>query len=354
MGLLPFDDWIYHLPYKRDEVNREHQEVVDTQNTVQSRVLLFNKQLDQYKLLLTNNAVLLYIDKTVKMNDLELKDFTTKIDALEPPVKGDVVLNALSTTSELIGGVLVLKFIVNIGKIVKDAIWTSSEATEGVTDDVLDDMIEGTLNAGIVDASEAGTAESLEATGEEVTEAVVESSTSAALASTGIGIFLAVGIDIIFAAINGKKEADALDEALSKLKDKMKIVNGYLTTVNNKSTELTNKSVSQIKTFKDVTAGMTALLPPGHKPTFNASFPDTIESLDKCVAAQQAAIAQFSLLAQLRTTYVNAVNNHRNPSKAGCIGAVLLSAPQWVTEDILNSIWDNVLAKYSTLMRYAK
>ena len=98
---------------------------------------------------------------------------------------------------------------------------------------------------------------------------------------------------------------------------------------------------------------MLALLPPGHKPTFDFSFPDTINSLDKCLAAQQTVIQQFSLLCQLRTTYVNALNNHRNPTKAMCVMVVLASAPQWVTDDILDSMWD-VLAKYSTLMKNAK
>ena len=37
----------------------------------------------------------------------------------------------------------------------------------------------------------------------------------------------------------------------------------------------------------------------------------------------------------------------------GVIGAVLLSAPDWVTEATLSAIWE-VLAKYSTLMANAK
>jgi hypothetical protein len=353
MGLLPFDDWIYNLPYKRDEVNREHQDVVNTQNTVQSRVLLFNTQLDQYKLLLTNNAVLIYIDKTVRLQDLQLKDFTTQIDALPPPVNGDVVLNGFSAATELIGGILVLKFVVNLGKIAKDALWPATEGAENVGQEVIEDMSEDALDAGIVDSTEAASTESLESVGEAVTDEVVESATSAALASTGIGIFLAVGIDAIFGAINGAKEADQLDKILSDLDDKMKIVNGFLNTVNTKSADLTQKSVDQITLFKNVATGMKDLLPPGQAPTFDFSFPATTDSLAKCLAAQQAALTQFSLLSQLRTTYVNALNNHRNPTKAAIIGAVLLSSPDWVTEDILNAIWDNVLAKYSTLMKNA-
>ncbi len=91
---------MYHLPCKRDEVSRKHQEVVD-------------------KLLIANNAILLYIDKTktVRMTDLQLKDFTTKIDALQPPLKGDIVLNSLIAVTEMIGQYLVIKFISNIATI---------------------------------------------------------------------------------------------------------------------------------------------------------------------------------------------------------------------------------------------
>jgi len=354
MGLLPFDDWIYHLDFKRDEVNRKHQEVVTTQDTVQSRVLLFNTQLDQYKLLLANNAILLYIDKTVRMTDLQLKDFTVAIAQLEPPVKGDIVLNSLITVTELIGQYLVIKFISNLKDVIKEKFWTDSEAAEGLDEDVVEDLAEESFDSGFVDSESVSSTESLEAVGEDVTEAVVEDATSAALASTGIGIFLAVGIDVIFGAINGAKEADQLDKIISDLDSKMTVVNGYLTTVNKKSDEITTGAVAQIKTFKDVSAGMLKILPPDHQPTFDFGFPDTIASLDKCLAAQQAAISQFGLLVQLRNIYVTALTNGRNPTKSGCINAILTSAPLWVTEAILTSIWDDVLAKYSTLMKDAK
>jgi len=354
MGLLPIDEWVYHLDFKRDEVNRKHQEVVNTENTVQSRVLLFNTQLNQYKLLLANNAILLYIDKTVRMNDLQLKDFTVAIAELEPPVKGDIVLNSLITYTELIGKKLVLKFLANLKKVIKERYWTDSESAEGLDEDVVENLADESFDSGIVDSESVSSTESLEDVEEEVTEAVVEDATSAALASTGIGILLAVGIDVILGAINGAKEVEQLDSIISDLDSKMKIVNGYLATVNKKSDEITTGAVTQIQTFKDVSAGMLKILPPGHQPNFDFGFPDTIASLDECLAAQQAAISQFGLLIQLRNSYQTALDNGRNPTKAGSIYIVLLTAPPWVTEAILTSIWDDVLAKYSTLMKNAK
>jgi hypothetical protein len=313
--------------------------------------------LDQFKILLTNNAVLIYIDKTIRMQDLDLKDFTVQIGALPPPVSGDIVLNALGGLTELIGGILVLKFVVDLGSIIKQGIWPAAAINEGALEDVeldnLLDLSQDALDAGVVSEADAASAASLEQSSVEVTEQVIQGVTSKALAATGIGIFLAVGIDVIFGAINGSKEASELDNLLSDLEAKMTIVQGYLNTVVSKSADITQKSVDQITLFKKVATGMQDLLPPGHGPTFDFSFPATIDSLDQCLAAQQAALSQFTLLSQLRTTYVDAFDNNRNPTKASVVGAVLLSAPAWVTETLLNAIWDDVLAKYSTLLKNA-
>lgn len=342
----------------RDEVNTKHDSVVKTQDTVQADVLAFNKKLDKFKLLLVNNGILLYISTTTQMDDLKLADFTTQIDALPAPVKGDTVLNLSAGGSELIGGVQVLKFVVNLGKLAKQTIaGTAEEIAEGETEKLVESLGEDALDAGITNVEEAASTESLETLGEEgaeeVTEAVVESSTSAALASTGIGIFLAVGIDVIFGAINGAKERDQIQKILDQLDDKMEIVNQYLDTVTTKSAEIDQKTVDGINTFQKVASEMKDLLPAGHKPTFSTDFPATLASLDQCLADQQLAITQFSLLIQLRNTYVKAIHRNPNVVKDTVINAVLLTAPDWVNYDTLALMWTEVLAKYSDLIAHA-
>ncbi|KAF7879129.1 hypothetical protein EAF04_000328 [Stromatinia cepivora] len=359
MGALPWDDWMYHLPWLRDQVNSKHDLLVRTQDNVQTDVIAFNKRLGNFKLLLVNNAILLYLSTTTQMDDLKLKDFQTQIDQLPDPVKGDTVLNATEAGSELIGGFLVLKFMVNLGKLAKQAILGGTgEAAAEETEKVVESLGEDALDAGITNVTEAASIESLEnvaeAGAEEVTEAVVESATSAALASTGIGIFLAVGLDAIFGAINGAKERDELQAILHKIDDKMKIVNKYLTIVNDKTTDMDNKAVDGISTFKKVATEMKALLPTGHKPTFQVDFPATLDSLDTCLAAQQLAITQFSLLVQLRNTYIKALKRDPHITKDAVLSAVLISAPEWADYELLDNIWTEVLAKYSNLMKNAK
>ncbi|KAM3064913.1 hypothetical protein ACMFMG_011260 [Clarireedia jacksonii] len=359
MGALPWDDWFYNLPWLRDQVNSRHDLLVRTQDDVQNDVIAFNKKLGNFKLLLVNNALLLYLSTTTQMDDLKLKDFQTQIDQLPDPVKGDTILNAAEAASEAIGGILVLKFIVNLGQLAKQAILSGTgEAAAEEAEKVVEALAEDALDAGITNVAEAASTESLEdvaeAGAEEVTEAVVESSTSAALASTGIGIFVAVGLDAIFGAINGAKERDELQAILNQIDDKMKIVNKYLATVNDKTTEMNNSTVDGISTFKKVATEMEALLPTGHKPTFQVDFPATVDSLDKCLAAQQLAIEQFSLLIQLRNTYVKALKRNPNITKDVVISSVLITAPDWVDYNLLDLIWTEVLAKYSDLMKNAK
>ncbi len=100
------------------------------------------------------------------MTDLQLKDFTIKIDALQPPLKGDIVLNSFITVTEMIGQYLVIKFITNIATIIKEKDWTNSESAEGVTEDFVEDLAEESLDSGFVDASNAASVASLEDTGE--------------------------------------------------------------------------------------------------------------------------------------------------------------------------------------------
>ncbi|KAJ4310223.1 hypothetical protein N0V94_008549 [Neodidymelliopsis sp. IMI 364377] len=359
MGLLPFDDWIYNLPYMRDEVNSKHSLVVTTQDKVQTDVLAFNKQLDKYKLLLVNNSILLYISTTTQMDDLQLSDFQVQIDALPAPVKGDTVLNTAEGGSELIGGATVLKFVVNLGKLAKEAILGGTEeAAVEESEKFAESLGEDALDAGITTVEESASTESLETVAEngaeEVTEAVVESSTSAALASTGVGIFLAVGMDVIFGAINGAKEKDALQDILNQLDDKLKIVNKYLSTVNDRSAEIDDKTVQGMSIFQKVATEMKDLLPTGHKPTFRTDFSATMNNLDLCLTDQQLAIDQFSLLIQLRDTYVKAKKRNPHVSKDTVVNAVLLTAPDWADYDLLELIWTEVLAKYSDSMANAQ
>jgi flagellar hook-basal body complex protein FliE len=358
MGIFPWDDWFYNLPWLRDQVNSRHDLLVQTQDNVQTDVGAFNKLLGNAKLLIANNALLLYISTTIQMDDLQLRDFQTQIDQLPDPVKGDIVLNSLEAGSEAIGGILALKFVVNLGQLAKKVIFGTGETATVQTEKVVVSLGEDALDAGITNVTEAATTESLEnaaeAGAEEITEVVVEDSTSAALATTGLGIFLAVGLDAIFGAINGAEEQSKLEDILKKLDDKMIIVNKFLDTVRGRATDLDTKTINGISTFQAIASEMERLLPVGHKPTFQVDFPATLDSLDTCLDNQQKALVEFKLLVNLRNKYVDALNRNPNVTKDAVVNAVLFDSPTWVTYELLDSIWTEVLAKYSDMMKNAK
>ena len=142
------------------------------------------------------------------------------------------------------------KVVVSLAKLAKQAIGGTGEVAAEETESLSEDA----LDAGTASMEEAASTESLDTLAEngaaEVIEAVVESSTSAALASTGVGIFLAVGIGVIFAAFNGVKEQNQLNDMLKQLDEKMKTINTYLATVNDKSAEINNNMIEGISAFQ--------------------------------------------------------------------------------------------------------
>jgi len=99
---------------------------------------------------------------------------------------------------------------------------------------------------------------------------------------------------------------------------------------------------------------MFKIVPANFVKPFKYDFPSNLSQEDNFIAAQTTAVNTFSLLLQLRTTYQKAKARDPHVKKETVISAVLISSPDWVTSDILNKIWDNVLAKYSTEMKNAK
>ena len=69
MGLLPWDDWFYHLGARRDEVNNLHTEAVSLQDQIQAEVDVFNTHLGGYKSLVAGNGALVIVTNIITMSD---------------------------------------------------------------------------------------------------------------------------------------------------------------------------------------------------------------------------------------------------------------------------------------------
>jgi len=257
--------------------------------------------------------------------------------------------------TELIGGYYVMKGVVGIGKLgvnwVKSLKTGAGDAAE-VSEVELTEISGRMLDSGIVSEAEVGTTEAFEA-GTEVTAEEVAEASSAALRATGVGILIAVGIDVILNAINGAIEKKELDDQIDKLTDQLKIVQTFKDTVDAKAKELNGHEVDEMNRFMNICTSMKTLLPAGHTINFDYQFDAVPANIDKFITAQNNALNTFSLLMQLRTTYVNAKKRNPHVTKDVVVNNVLLTAPDWVTYDLLVAMWDQVLAKYSTLMKDA-
>lgn len=329
-SILPWDDWIYHVDSKKHEVQNLHNQAVHLQASINAEVNHFNTVLDQAKQLFSGNAALVIIIKTLKFNDLQLKDFDAQLQALPDPPKGSIPAKFGSFLSEIIGSVYILRAISNLGQLAKSALFSGTEAaSEGMGEVALEGMAETGVELGV----EAGT------------EAVAEG----ALAETGIGIIAAVGLDAIFGAINGAKEAEELNKNIDKLRDAIEKLKKGEAKVKDNFQKLTQKIVQEEGRFKDLVTQLQKIIPDKTFPDLSSIKLD-VNSLPKFLADQADAIKYYGLLGQLRVTYLRALQRSPNVTREAIISAVLIKAKADVTHDQLEKLWD-ILKQYSEGMK---
>lgn len=352
MSLLPWDDWIYHLDYKRDEVNSLHTEAVSLQNQIQTQIDLFNGDLDTYKSIYAGNAALVVAANVIVMNDLEYKDFTTQIAAIEPPPAGFVPVSIASLVDELAGGVMALKAIWNLGKVAKNFATGTEEGAEEISETVAEEMAEAGAEAGVEAASESAAEITTETVGEGVTEAAaetaIESATLAGLGELGIGIFAAVGIDVIFGLINGAKENSELEKQIDSLNSALSKCHTYYNTVMSKQAEIDGGIVTEEKRFSGLIGALAKV--GNQQPGFDYSMTPTVANAPKFLGAMRSALSQYGEFVEMRNGWDQAVSRNPKLTKQAFIEMYVNFAPSGMTEDTLNGYW-NVLAKYSDSMK---
>jgi len=336
-SILPWDDWIYHVNSKKSEVNDLHTQAVSLQNTINASVVHYNALLDQVKILLSGNAALVIIIKTLKFNDLQLKEFDAQLQALPEPPKGVIPAKFGSFIAEITGSFLVLKAVFNLGKLAKSALFAGESAGEVGGEVGLEGLAETGAELGVEAGVEAGI------------EVGAEIGLEAGLAETGIGIIAAVGLDVIFGAINGAKEASELDSQINSLRDAVNKLQAANDNLNKKFKQLQGVALKEEARFKGLAVALQAIIAYKNAPSW-AQLPVDINSIPTYLADQSEALRFYGLLGQLRVTYLRAKERSPKVSKEAIIQAVLLQAKADVTYDQLEALWD-VLAKFSSGMR---
>ncbi|EWZ80764.1 hypothetical protein IWW34DRAFT_879511 [Fusarium oxysporum f. sp. albedinis] len=329
-SILPWDDWIYHVDDLKNEANGLHDQATTLQDSIRAQVLQYNTLLGQTKQLMSGNAALVIIARAIKFSDQELKQFEAQLDAMPDPPEGSVPAKFGSFLTELTGSALVLKAIVNIGKLAKNAIFES-------------------MGEGAGEAAELGIEGLAEAGAELGVEAGVEVGAEAALADTGIGIIAAVGLDVIFGAINGARERDQLQAQIDKLNDALNKLKSFQYDLNTKFNQLHGVTIDEENRFKGIVSAIQSVIPNDSSGAWQ-SLPTDSNAIADYVDAQTAALKFYGILAQLRITYLRAKERAPTAPKEAIIAAVVMMAKADVSHEDVEKLWD-ILIKYSDGMK---
>lgn len=336
-SILPWDNWIYHVDSKRHEVNSLHAQAVVLQDSINAKAQHYNTLLDQVKQLLSGNSALVIIIKCLRFDDVKLKDFDARLKLLPDPPKGCVPAKFASFLTEVTGSILVLKAVVNLGKLVHSTVFSGAEAGGEVASEV---GLEGLAETGVEVGVEVGV------------EAGVEAGIGGALAETGVGIIAAVGLDVIFGAINGAKEAHELDHQIGKLKSAIKTLRTADANLTAKLSKLEEVAINEEQRFHGIVVDLQYVI--NYKSAeIWLQLPIDVAALPKFLAAQTEALRYYGLLSQLRITYLRAEERSSKADKEAIISAVLLGAKAEVTREQLEELW-NILERYSTGMQARK
>jgi len=354
MPILPWDDWMYNLPAKRDEVNNLHQKAVDLQHDIDGEMAAFNKDLDAYKGLIAGNSALLVISNTISMDDAHYSDFSVKVEAIETPAAGSLPLSVASVLTELSSGALIVKALIKLGKFTYGSLTSPTVAaseSEATSEAAVKDLAEAGEEAGLEATGEAGAEITSETVGEGVTEAaaeaVIEGATLTGLGALGIGIFAAVGIDAVFGAINGAKENTEIESQIAALTTAVNKCSKYLNALTGKHQTITKGIVAEEIRFVKLINVISGVAK--KNPTFDLSFDPTIKNAPQFTTAMTKALTQYSVYVEMRDVWGKARKRNPQLTRDQFIQDFITFAPEGVTQADLVGYW-NALALYSDQM----
>ena len=222
MSILPWENWIYHVDYKKEELTKIHKELLEMKKEI---LRLQNSAYDisrlSRRLYIASRSLSAY-EHAWKADHEEYKELKYKILHQDLSLKQNMAYLAGQDLAALSGSYFAFSFIMQLGKVGFNAVTSITRAVP-----------ETAIEAAEVDLPAEGGAElTAEAIGEDVAEGAVEvaaeGATLGAFASTGVGILLAVGIDFVMGVLEGAKESKELDEMLEKLKKARNTVRSVL------------------------------------------------------------------------------------------------------------------------------
>ncbi len=333
MGVLPWENWIYHVSEKRDKVNELHTSAVSLKDQISVSVEVFNKLFNDYKALVATNCALVLTLNDITNDDLQEREFRVNVNEIENPPIGFLPVTIAQAITEFAGGILALKALSNIGSLAKKGIVRTSSklfraivpragkaieqvamrigisgGSEALAVGSAEALAVGSAEALAVGSAEAlavGSAEALAVGGSEAAGGIFAAESFGAIAGLGVGVFAVVGLDAIFGAINGNKESSELQQQIDNLDDAIKKCNAYLKEINNRQKELEGQLPDEINRFQDLIqeVSMVTHIPPN----FKFQYESNKENLHSLMGSLQPALMQYGFVTRMKRSWMDVI-----------------------------------------------
>ncbi|WP_281557672.1 hypothetical protein [Thalassomonas sp. RHCl1] len=353
----PWDNWIYHLDYKREEVFELHNQLIAQQDAVDDNIVTFNAALEQYQTMVIANQYLLLCSNSIVMDELSWQQYRVELSNVDMAGAPPAWLDTTRGVVDVLGGAtLALRQIFKFRNYVNERLANnnlaeniSNEAGEAVEVEAVE-LAE--ISAGVGVDAEAGAAEAItaEQVGVEVAVgeagAVVEGVTLATLeAMTGPVIAIAFGIDVAIDLFESSNASHELDIAIEELSDGIAKLEHYSGELNARLTAINSGIAQEVLRFKTLVRALEQLT--GEAAHFSYDFEVTPENFDIFYQSQLSALSQYGTLVDIRDTYSRALENNPDISLDNFIAAYMLIAPTGVTAADVRQYFQ-ILSQFST------
>lgn len=311
MGILPFDDWFYHLSYRRGEVMRLHRDVLDLESDIIAREAQLKSDFDDLQRMIAMNGILALALQAATLDDTAWSTLAEGISSEQAAAPETLVTDAIQQEiAELLGpaahkaaqDLALLK--VGTGEVHK----LIDKAFGNFVKPVIKRAVTSFVSSLVTVETEAAVDGTLASAVGEATILGIEASTIGSVAATGIAIVVGLGLDAIFDAINGAVERDQLDGEIAKLATAVLGLKAF----KQRQIDSAPAVAKAIDTQRESAGSFIALLSARDHPDFDTAVDTASAPAHVVIALQRSAVRRFGQFYALRVSMGAAVA--RNPA----------------------------------------
>ena len=337
MGILPFDDWFYHLSYRKQEVTHLHREVLTLETDIAGREAALNDAYADLRRMSAFNGVLGLALQAVTLDDATWQQLKATIATAlsKAPAAQSVLGDALKDMIAALGPAAAARAEHDLmaWKIVTKEVRT---VIDGAKKLLLDPLLKDAITGLVLQIAGIEAEAVVEGVTVQATLLGIESATWATIATTGIGIVIAIGLDIIFDAINGAVQRDKLDDQIDKLNEAIDKLKAFRDSQVTSGSEIDKAIAEQRVSF----AGLLRLLEARDFPDFAIAVAPATAPTDNVIDLQRSVMRRYGQFYVLREAVGSAVARNASVTADAVINSLLVGGPTGVTHAQLLWHWD--------------